>query len=1070
MNKQELLFRFIQLAVVTLVVLSAGFVTVPSEQHPELDEHPSGGTATSSEHVPASNLVNDSTNTTSTTRVPLVITFTTFAARDTAVLDQSNLTVISGREIDVAPVLFVTAPPAMIDDIEARSTVDEVVIDRRIGTPPGPDRTSVETEDTTLTTANTQSTPWGAERIQAQDVTDRVSPDEQANVTVAVLDTGIDYTHPDLTANVVWGANFSNDGEQYGHSTANDNNGHGTAVAGIIAAEDNDQGVVGVAPNATLYSIKVLNADAIGRYSWWIKGIDAAIKGPDGQLGTADDADIISSSLGGSVDDTTLESTIQWASQYALFPTAAGNDGDGDPSTNEVKYPAKYPDAIAIGATDRDNVTAGFSAEGDEIELSAPGVTVETTKRGGGTQYFSGTSVATPHVSGAMALVLAADLRDGSQDLSLSEVRQLFGKTALDIEDPGRDRWSGYGLIQTDDALDAAAEQMIAGVDVWTTDGTLIADGDDTEMAYLQLEDEDGDPVKWQGVTTEFAITSGNADPAGVHVTDASLTTNESGIATVRYNATNVSHSIEVTGQTTSLSSNYTDTATFETVPGSVDPDRSSASFDGMETDPTSPTVASEHTVATTIRDSNGWPIPNESVTFSSNSSDVTFGAAIGTTKASGQYSTTVTLPERTGTISVNVTAGSFNASTAAAARFNVSTKAENATTLEFRNGTRSIPVTTTRMVKVAAVDQYGNVDTSYSSPITLSSNDVTTLDFGAGVANSTPASVEDGIKVFDVRANGTTGNATLMATSDGLSGMSAMFEIDVPSAIDVWFAHDISTSESARQSTTMYAQLVDTIGEKMAIDGEPITLTIASGDSAVLAGNESHITAVTNETGIVSVQVDATATTGETAISASADTFSVTETGKVTTTGPATRIAVEPAVANSMPNTSVNVNVRYVDQAGRTVPKTAPLTVQTDLGFLDDDTTPMSTTATPILHRNDGATASVTLKSSKTGVSTLKASDDGVNGSAKVNITESLAQPPVVNDQFPGAPTDTDGDGTYEDVNGDGEFNVNDVTALWTNRNSDAVQTNPAQFDVNGDGTFDVNDITALWNDHLAS
>ncbi|MFC6976272.1 S8 family serine peptidase [Halomicroarcula sp. GCM10025709] len=260
-----------------------------------------------------------------------------------------------------------------------------------------------------------------------------------------------------------------------------------------MAAEDNNRGVVGVAPTADLYAIKVLNSTGVGYYSWWVSGIDAALKGPDGTMGTDDDADVLSMSLGGASDASNLRNAIADASDRAVIVASAGNSGDGDPATNEVGYPAKYSGAIAVAATDRNDQTTTFSAEGSEIELAAPGSGQDTTGIGGGTVYFGGTSAAAPHVAGAAALVIAQDLEDGSRDLSESAVRQRLQDTALDIEASGRDNEAGYGLVQADRALsvgnspptaDAGSDISVTGGSSVTLDATGSTDPDGESLIY----------------------------------------------------------------------------------------------------------------------------------------------------------------------------------------------------------------------------------------------------------------------------------------------------------------------------------------------------------------------------------------------------------------------------------------------------------------------------------------------------------------------------------------------------------------------------------------------------------
>lgn len=426
-------------------------------------------------------------------RVTVVVRFTSDAAREAASLSEAHpgVEVRGGDSVEFMPVLYVDAPKSALAELRARPDVESVVVDRKV-TAPEPVTTAGGGGDP-IGTTQSQSTPWGIDRVGGPDAQQRVDDSAVAAVDVAVLDTGIDYQHPDLDDNVVWGANFSEGASERTLASAADNNGHGTSAAGIVAAEDNNQGVVGVAPTVDLYAIKVLNSSGIGYYSWWVNGIDAALKGPDGQMGTADDADVVSLSLGGASDARNLRSAVADASDHAVIVASAGNRGDGDPSTNEVGYPAKYGGAIAVAATDRNDETTTFSAEGTEVELAAPGSGQETTAAGGGLTYFGGTSAAAPHVAGAAALVIGQDLEDGSRDLSNAAVRQRLRDTATDIDAPGQDRTSGYGLVQADAALstgnvvptaDAGSDTSVTGGTTTTLDATGSADPDGDSLSY----------------------------------------------------------------------------------------------------------------------------------------------------------------------------------------------------------------------------------------------------------------------------------------------------------------------------------------------------------------------------------------------------------------------------------------------------------------------------------------------------------------------------------------------------------------------------------------------------------
>src|SRR5438093_12173497 len=178
---------------------------------------------------------------------------------------------------------------------------------------------------------------------------------------VAVIDTGIDCGHPDLQGNCIYGASFVKG------SKAFDDFGHGTHVAGIIAARDNGFGVIGVAPEATLYAVKVLDANGSGSWSSVASGIVWAIK---------NGMHVINMSLGGSSFSQAMADAVKAASDAGiLVVSAAGNSGCCD----TVLYPAKLPGSMAVAAVDSRDQRAAFSSEGPEVDVAAPGVDVLST-------------------------------------------------------------------------------------------------------------------------------------------------------------------------------------------------------------------------------------------------------------------------------------------------------------------------------------------------------------------------------------------------------------------------------------------------------------------------------------------------------------------------------------------------------------------------------------------------------------------------------------------------------------------------------------------------------------------
>lgn len=256
-------------------------------------------------------------------------------------------------------------------------------------------------------------------------------------IRVAVLDTGIDGTHPDLSANYKGGVSFV-PGE-----TPADGNSHGTHCSGTIAAAINGIGVVGVAPAASLYAVKVLSNSGSGQWSYLIAGINWCI---------ANKMHILSMSLGGGGAPVALETMVNTAfASGLLLVAAAGNSGHtptGVPSS--VGQPGKYKNVIAVTAIDSANVIASFSSAGPEVEICAPGVNVLSTIPGGGYGTKSGTSMACPHVSGAAAVVW------GSHRFANNvTIWNLLGSTADNLGSPGWDPLYGYGRVDVDLAASA---------------------------------------------------------------------------------------------------------------------------------------------------------------------------------------------------------------------------------------------------------------------------------------------------------------------------------------------------------------------------------------------------------------------------------------------------------------------------------------------------------------------------------------------------------------------------------------------------------------------------------------
>src|SRR4051794_29488571 len=249
-------------------------------------------------------------------------------------------------------------------------------------------------------------------------------------VTVAVVDTGVRADHEDLQNAVLPGKDYVSPGG----NGWNDQNGHGTHVAGIIAAAaSNGVGIAGAAPNVKILPVRVLDASGAG-YSSNVA---------DGVIWAADHgARVINLSLGGTVPSAGTRTAIQYAnSKGAIVVAAAGN---GAQQGNQAIYPAAFPEAVAIAAVGPNLTRASFSNYGAYVDLAAPGVNIRSTYNSSRTAYadMSGTSMATPYAAAAVALAAAENPK-----MSAAGIRDALEATAIDLGPAGADAQYGRGLI-----------------------------------------------------------------------------------------------------------------------------------------------------------------------------------------------------------------------------------------------------------------------------------------------------------------------------------------------------------------------------------------------------------------------------------------------------------------------------------------------------------------------------------------------------------------------------------------------------------------------------------------------
>ena len=286
--------------------------------------------------------------------------------------------------------------------------------------------------------------PKGVRMIQAPEIW-KTGEKGRGNV-IAILDTGCQPDHPDLKDRIIGGKNFTPDfdGDE---GNFDDNNGHGTHVAGTAAASYRENtGIVGVAPEAKLLILKVLGGEGGGEYEGIINGIHYAIdwEGPNGEK-----TDIISMSLGGPEDIPELYQAVKKAVDAGIpVVCAAGNEGDGDFETNEFAYPGAYGEVIQVGAVDFERNMAPFSNINNEIDLVAPGVDVFSAYPGSQYARLSGTSMAAPHVSGALALIKNISEREFAREFTEAELYAQLVKRTVPLGYPKTAE--GNGLLALD--------------------------------------------------------------------------------------------------------------------------------------------------------------------------------------------------------------------------------------------------------------------------------------------------------------------------------------------------------------------------------------------------------------------------------------------------------------------------------------------------------------------------------------------------------------------------------------------------------------------------------------------
>lgn len=318
--------------------------------------------------------------------------------------------------------------------------------------------------------ARAQVIDWG---IDAVGIPNLWKSTRGAGVRVAVLDTGIAMNHVDLKDAIEDGKDFTRSASGWG-----DVQGHGTHVAGTIAARDNTTGVVGVAPDCRLLIGKVLGDNGSGSSAGVAAGILWAIE---------QKAHVISMSLGSPQPDGRIKEAIDRALEAGVFVVAAaGNEG---PNLNTVGWPASYDGVISVGAIDRQKRVTRFSSRGKRVDIVAPGDAIVSTFPPNGLASLSGTSMATPLVAGVVALIIAKHLEsEGESPVDTpAELLEHLRRTAIDIDAPGFDVNAGWGLIDPEKLLALVPDKPPVPPPGTAPDGAVFDPSDFTPAGRAKL-------------------------------------------------------------------------------------------------------------------------------------------------------------------------------------------------------------------------------------------------------------------------------------------------------------------------------------------------------------------------------------------------------------------------------------------------------------------------------------------------------------------------------------------------------------------------------------------------------
>jgi subtilisin family serine protease len=274
-------------------------------------------------------------------------------------------------------------PPGILKKLEGDKAIKRIEEDYEITVGPVDQQAKPGGGGSTYARVSPQQLPWGV------DVVGHLSG---VGTRAWIIDSGIDDKHPDLTVNKTLSKNFVTGSRA---SAWQDKNGHGTHVAGTIGAKDDGFDAIGVAPGADLVAVRCLDSRGSGQYSWIIAGVDHI-------SANAAAGDVCNMSLGGPAYSALDESIRNAAAKNIIFVLAAGNDGVDCSTSSPARVGYNNPNVWTVSAHTIANVFASWSNYGLPVDICAPGVTITSTRMGGGLTTMSGTSMAAPHVAGIL--------------------------------------------------------------------------------------------------------------------------------------------------------------------------------------------------------------------------------------------------------------------------------------------------------------------------------------------------------------------------------------------------------------------------------------------------------------------------------------------------------------------------------------------------------------------------------------------------------------------------------------------------------------------------------------------